>query len=109
MPNKSIVRFTICFGVINLLSAILATRVGDWFGLYTLLVSGPACGPLIQHMRPLALTGFSELQFRLACFVVGITFSGMCAFLPKKYMAAGAGAAWVILGVLVAGYKGVFS
>jgi hypothetical protein len=106
MPKNSLINFGITFGIINLLSALVAT---DWKGLYAFLVSGPACGLLIKHMRPLSITGFSESQFELVCFLVAIIFSALCSLLPKRYMTFIAGGVWVILGYLVAGLNGVFS
>lgn len=109
MSKQPLVKFSISFGVINLGSMILAIPAGDWSGLYVILVSGPFCGLLIRHMRPISMTGYSESKFAIVGFLVAVVFSAICCLFPKRYMAAAAGGAWVISGFVVAGLKGVFS
>ena len=104
---ESLVKLGITFATINLLSALLATSAGDWYGLYILLVSGPVSGILMDRFVAVPHLGFSQPE--IVCVVVAFLFSGICSPLPKRYLCVIAGSAWVIAGFLIAGLKGVFS
>lgn len=107
MSKKPLTNIMVSFASINLTSGFLAILGSDWFGLYSLFLSGPFSTYFLNRM---VVQDLADIWFlRSYCLIIAIVFSIICSFWPKIWMSGVAGVAWVAIGFIKAGAKGIFA